>query len=575
MHSGKRNVALFFSMLKKLRWQIIILIVTSISVAGLLMLPEKPQTAFAPQPSEGGIYSEALIGSYSRLNPLLDLNNSADRDIDRLIYSRLVSYDARGFPVPDLADSWGVSQDGKTYNFTIRKDAKWHDGRSVSADDVIFTISLIKSPESIFPQSVKEFWSKIEIIKLNDQAIQFILPESFAPFLDYLTFGVLPQHLLEGTTAAGLPEAGINLSPVGSGPYKFDTLQISDGVVIGVELIANPDYYGKKPFLDRVIFKYFNTSEEAWQAYQTGEVLGVSQITPAILNQALSDPTINVYTARLPELSLILFNLNESELPFFQDEAFRKALYQGLNRNYMVSSVLSGQAIIANGPIFPHTWAYNDKLTTIPYDPEAAIKALKNEKYLILDSGDTVRSDLDGNRLEFTLSHPDDEIHVRLAKIIQDNWAFIGVKVNLEPMPYDDLINDRLETREYQAALVDINLNRTPDPDPYPFWHESEISSGQNYSQWVNRAASEYIERARINPDYSERAKNYKNFQVVFNNDLPALPLYYPVYSFGINSIVWNAQLPPMFDTSDRFQTIGDWYIVTRQTIDLSGETGE
>lgn len=562
-------------MFKKLRWQIIILLVTAVAVTGLLLLPETAQVAFAPKPSEGGEYTEALIGSYSRLNPLLDLNNPADRDIDRLIYSRLVSYDASGLPVADLADSWGVSQDGKTYNFTIRKNAQWHDGTPVTADDVIYTISLISSPGSIFPQSVKDLWAKIQINRLNDKALQFILPESFAPFLDYLTFGVLPQHLLSGVTADHLAEAEINMRPIGTGPYKFDSLIIQGGIVAGVQLSANPDYYGKKPFIEKIIFKYYPTATDAWTAYQAGVVLGVSQITPATLNQALSDPTINVYTARLPELSIILLNLNNPEKPYFEDIAFRKALYQGLNRSYMISSVLGGQAIEANGPIFPNTWAYNDKLTGIEYDPEAAIKALKAEKYLILDSGDEVRSDLDRHKLQFTLTHPNDEIHTRLAEIIQENWAILGVQVDLEALPYDELINDRLRSRNYDAVLVDINLSYTPDPDPYPFWHESEISGGQNYSQWVNRAASEYIERARINPDYTERAKNYKNFQVVFSNELPALPLYYPVYSFGINSIVWNAQLPPMFETSDRFLTISDWYIVTRKTLDLSVDGGE
>lgn len=562
-------------MLKKLRWQIIILVITAISVAGLLMLPENTQVAFAPKPSEGGVYTEALIGSYSRLNPLLDLHNPADRDIDRLIYSRLVSYDASGLPVADLADSWGVSQDGTTYNFTIRKDAKWHDGVAVSADDVIFTISLISSPDSLYPQAVKDLWAKVQINKLNDLAVQFILPESFAPFLDYLTFGVLPQHLLEGVDAAHLAEADLNLAPVGTGPYKFSNLIIEDGQVAGVELVANDDHYGNKPFIQQVIFRYYPTADAAWEAYAAGEVLGVSQITPATLNQALSDPSINLYTARLPELSIIMLNLNDPELPFFQEAVFRKAIYQGLNRDHMISAVLGGQAIIADGPIFPNTWAYNDKLEKVVYDPEAAIKTLKAEKYLILDSGDTVRSDLDGNRLEFTLSHPDDAMHTHLAEIIQENWERLGIKVDLEPLPYNELINDRLETRNYQAVLVDIDLSQTPDPDPYPFWHESEISGGQNYSRWVNRAASEYIERARIDPNYTERAKNYKNFQVVFNAEQPALPLYYPVYSFGINSIVWNAQLPPMFDTSDRFLTISDWYIVTRKTLEISGDSGE
>jgi len=110
-------------MIKKLRWQILIVTVTILIVVGLLLIPDANQVGFAPQASDGGIYSEALVGSFSRLNPLLDQNNPADRDIDRLIFSGLVSYDSRGLPVPELADSWGVSQDGMTYNFSIRSNA--------------------------------------------------------------------------------------------------------------------------------------------------------------------------------------------------------------------------------------------------------------------------------------------------------------------------------------------------------------------------------------------------------------------------------------------------------------------
>ena len=129
--------------MKRLRWQILVVAVTLVVVA-LLLLSQQPITIVTlPEAAPGGIYTEALIGSMGRLNPMLDWNNSADRDINRLIFSSLMKFDARGLPQPDLADSWGVSADGTQYNFSIRQNALWHDGTPVTSDDVLFTIELI------------------------------------------------------------------------------------------------------------------------------------------------------------------------------------------------------------------------------------------------------------------------------------------------------------------------------------------------------------------------------------------------------------------------------------------------
>ncbi len=100
-----------------------------------------------------------------------------------------------------------------------------------------------------------------------------------------------------------------------------------------------------------------------------------------------------------------------------------------------------------------------------------------------------------------------------------------------------------------------------PDPDPYPFWHQAQQISGQNYSMWNDRRASEYLEQARLIPDIGERAKLYKNFQVRFHDQLPALPLYYPVYSYGVASEVKGVRIGPIFEASNRLNTITDWYI--------------
>lgn len=557
--------------MKKLRWQIIIVVVTLGLVAVLLLSQEPGQQLFQAQPSEGGIYTEGLVGSLSRLNPILDLQNPADRDVDRLIFSGLIQFDSQGIPQPDVAQSWGTSQDGRIYNFSIRPNARWHDGTPVTTDDVIFTLEMIKSDISAYPQDIKDFWEEVEINKLDELTLQFVLPEPFAPFLDFMTFKLLPKHLLGDVPPEQIPDADFNLSPVGTGPYKFDRLIVENGRVAGVLLKLYDGYYQEKPFIEQIVFRYYPSSSEALSAYQQGDVLAVSQLTVDVLPSALENPELNVYSGRLPRESMIFLNLGNPEKIFLQDALVRKALLIGLNRQYIVDQIVGGQAIIADSPIFPGTWAYYGDTESIRYNPEAAIALLKEAGYVIPAEGGEVRAK-EGDRLELTLLFPDDPQHETIANQIASDWKKIGVIAALESVPYDTLVGERLENRDYDAALIDINLTQSPDPDPYPFWHQSEITGGQNYSQWDNRSASEFIEQARVTTDSELRKRLYRNFQVVFAKELPSLPLFFPVYSFGVDQQVQGVQLPPLFDFSDRFSNITDWYLVTRRTLEKTPE---
>lgn len=554
--------------MKRLRWQILVVAVTLVIVA-LLLLSQQPVSVITlPEAAPGGIYTEALIGSMGRLNPLLDWNNSADRDINRLIFSSLIKFDARGLPQPDLADSWGVSANGTVYNFSIRQNATWHDGTPVTSDDVIFTIELIKSSASLYPQDIKDLWSQVTVTRLNDKTLQILLPEPFAPFLDYATFGVLPKHILESVPVDQLASADFNLKPIGSGPYKFERLLTSGGQITGVALVVNENYYLTPPFVEQVVFRFYPNSAAAFDAYEQGEVLGVSQISNDVLQSALQEPTLSVYSSRLPQMGIVFLNLNNPTVPFMQNEKVRRALMLGINRNVIVSHILQGQAIIADGPILPGSWAYYDEIEKFPYDPESANQILKEEGYLF-PAGSDVRSK-EGQQLVFTLVHPDDEIHTKIAQSIQADWTLIGVRINLQAVPYDSLLNDFLAPRTYEATLVDLNTTRTPDPDPYLFWHQSEATSGQNYSQWNNRSASEFLEIARTSTNFDDRARLYRNFQVVFAKELPSLPLYYPVYSYGVDAQVQGVQVAPLYDVSDRLALINQWYLVTRRVLEES-----
>lgn len=551
--------------MKKLRWQLLIIILTGL-IVGVLLLEEQPQPVSpleSPEPVMGGVYTEALIGSLMRINPLLNFYNPPDRDVARLIFSGLVRYDATGALQADLAEEWNFSRDGTLYNITLREEAVWHDGQPVTADDVLFTVDLIRNGSDIIPLDLQDFWKDIEVIKLDERVLQFRLPEAFAPFPDYLTFGILPKHLLDGNSLEEMIDHPFNIQPVGAGPYRFDRLIVEDNQINGVVVSAFDDYYGQRPYIDEIVFRYYPDGQAAFQAYQDGQVQGIGLVTPDILSQVLAAPQLSLYTARKPELTIIMFNLKNDEIAFLQDQPVRQALLAGLNRQGIVDRLLNGQAIVADGPILPGTWAYYDGIKHVEFDPTTARDLLKNAGYILASENDVIRTK-DEVALRFSLLYPDDAYHQQIAEAIQGYWTAIGVDVSLEPAPYDILVQDRLEQRDYQAILVDLNLSRTPDPDPYPFWDQAQAAAGQNYTQWDHRVASEYLEQARVTVNLVERAKFYRNFQIIFSQELPSLPLFYPVYTYAVDQEILGVQVGPLYDPSDRFMNVTNWFLAGR-----------
>jgi peptide/nickel transport system substrate-binding protein len=553
--------------MKKFRWQLLIIFLTGL-VVGILLLGEQPQQASSPlsspEPVKGGVYTEALVGSLMRLNPLLSSSNAPDRDVNRLIYSGLIRFDSNGSPQPDLAESWAYSKDGTVYTITLRKNARWHDNQPVTADDVTFTVDLMRKGGDIVSADLQNFWKDIEVVKLDNLVVQFRLPEAYAPFPDYLTFAVLPKHLLDGKTVDQMVDLDFNLHPVGTGPFKFEKLLTENGQITGVVLEAFKDYYAQKPYIEEIVFRYYPDSKAALQAYHDSQVQGIGQVTEDILPKVLAEPKLHLYTAREPEMSMVMFNLNNPEAAFFQDANVRQALLAGINRQAIVDRLLKGQAIVADGPILPGTWAYYEKLEPVKYDPAAAQALLKEAGYTFPTDNDVVRKKGDV-ALRFHITYPDDDEHQLVAEAIKKNWIAIGVDAALDPVPYDILLNERLAKRDFEAVMIDLNLSQTPDPDPYPFWDQGQATTGQNYTQWTNRIASEYLEQARVTVNLQDRVKYYRNFQILFMQELPALPLYYPVYTYAVDQGINGIQVGPLFDTSDRFANVTEWFLPGNQ----------
>lgn len=561
--------------MKKFRWQLLIILITGLIVGVLLIIQQidtEEELTATPSPITGGLYTEALIGNFMRLNPFLSVHNPPDHDVSRLLFNGLVRFDSRGIAQADLAESWGVSFDGTVYNFSLREDVYWHDGEVFDSSDVLFTIDILKSEHALIPADLRAFWSQVEVVVLSQTQLQFLLPEPFAPFLDYLTFGIIPEHLLGGLTLEEMVDHPFNLAPIGTGPFRFQRLLVENGQIVGVVLEAFDRYFLDRPFLDEFIFRYYPNSQDALAAYRRGEVEGIGDVNRVILEDVLREPGLNLFTVRKPLLTMVYLNLNNPQVGFLQDPEFRIALMKSINRSRMIDQVFNGQAIPANGPIMPGTWAYYDDLESVQHDTREARRLFEATGATFDEEAELYRTD-NGLEIAVTLLHPNTDYHRQIAEAIKADWEALGLEVTLVSKSYEQVLAD-MDDRDYQTALVDINLMRSPDPDPYPFWGQAQITSGQNYADWDNRSASEFLEQARMTVDTGERERLYRNFQVLFMREMPSLPLFYSTFTYAVTTDINGVVLGPIFEPSDRFNNVHMWFILTgRETGSVPTET--
>ncbi len=558
--------------MNNIRTQIVIAI-TGLALIGFLLYTQSLGLLVSVSPASGGTYVEGVIGEPRDLNPLLFSHHGPDRDITKLVYAGMLKFDGSGHPTPDLAESWAVTADGLSYTFVMRSGLRWHDGVPLSLDDVIFTIGLMQSPDYPGPVDTGELWRQIAVAKLNNSTLKLTLPEAYAPFLDHVTFPVLPAHMFSGVRSADLKLHPANLSPVGSGPFRVENLSLADGESRAeIALITNPFYHGDTPMLSAIKIKYYLDEYSAIEALRQNEVMGVGGLSQGGIASMLNNDNFNIHSSLLPETKIILLNQQNESLKFFREKKVRLALLLGLNRKYFVNEFLSGQAVLASSPIHPGNWAFNDSLMNVDYDPDNAADLLSESGWALPESdvegiNDNSGLQKDGQDLKFQLLVPNDDLSVVLGEIAVEDWGQLGINAVLQTVEPDILKEEHLDTREFQAIMIDLSLQRTPDPDPYPFWHQTEIESGQNYSGYDNRIISEYLEQARTTPSISARTGLYHMFQKRFVDDTPALLVYHPVYSYVTNKVVNGVHMGPIIEPSDRFNGIANWYIVIRRVV--------
>jgi peptide/nickel transport system substrate-binding protein len=576
---------------RHIRWQVALIFVGVILLGGLMVyLAEAYSVEHEPAP--GGTYVEGMVGSPQYVNPLLCQYNDADRDLCTLVFSGLLRLDERGQVQTDLADSWEVSPDGLVYTFRLRPNARWHDNRPVTAEDVIYTVKLLQDPNFPGMQDVAAMWRTVKAEEVNSLTVQFTLQEPYTPFLQYVTtgnFGVLPHHVLGDVKAADLPTLPFNRKPIGSGPFQVEQFGSSEtGQPQHVLLSAFPGYYGQQPYIAKVDFKFYPDYPSMLAAYRAGEIQGLNKVPTDQLNSVRDTPSLNLYTGPMAGYTMIFLNQGDPALPFFQDQNVRQALLLSLDRRQIIEEVLHGQGLIADSPLIPGTWAYAADLPPVVPNRDRARQLLNEAGWRypvaqvqppargendfvvipptpVAGPNDTPIRVKDSTPISFTLYTNNNPLQVALAQAVAKQWLEIGVQASVVPVQ-TGLRNNYLDPRMYQAALIDVQL--PSDPDPYPFWHETQAESpGQNYSQYRDRDMSEVLEQARRTNDQVQRTSLYHRFQEMFREKTPGILLYYPVYNYGISEKVRNVQIGPIAVSADRFRTLPEWYVITRRVI--------
>ena len=549
--------------MKKFRVPIFISVVAIIVIGVLLFLQrnnEANQNNGDIVVDETGVYIEGLVGNVGRLNPVLSYYSETDAAINKLVYSSLFKQSSEGYPVGDLVESWGVSVDGLEYNFKLREGILWHDGEPLTTNDVIYTIQTMMGADSVAPEDIKTLWNSVEINQYDEYSFKLTLPTPYAPFVDFLNFGIIPYHIYGSMSYADMMNQEQNFEPVGSGPYKFDSLYLEGGVIKGLNLVANENYYLGEPHIKNFNLRLYDTETQLVDAYQGGEINGFLATSGEIFDAAKDDINMQMYTEILPVLNLAVFNLDNSDVLFLQDADIREALLMAVNREWIVNQILGNRAIVADSPIFPDVWGYVPDMVDHNYNPDEAIKILQEKEYTFADTNATMRSNGDIS-MEMTLLYPDDlSVYEEIATFLHESWAELGVSVTLEAMDFNDMVNTKLSTRDFEAALLAYDMRGYPDPDPYMFWHQTQAKTGQNYSVWNNRLASEYLEQARVNTDTDTRRDLYERFQTHFDYEVPAILLYYPTVSYNVSVNIKGVQIGSLYDLTNRFNYVNEWY---------------
>lgn len=538
-----------------LTWLILIVLLGGCVIAQIAGLRGYYQDS---KPAPGGTYSEGILGSFTNANPLY-ATSPVDSSVSKLLFASLLTYDQNNNLVGDLAQDWSSDERGTTYTVHLKPNLTWHDGKPLTAADVVFTYDVIQNPDARSP--LNPSWTGIVVKQLDSRTVTFTLPNQLSAFPYSLTNGIVPKHILGDRQMGALRTLAFNTtSPVGAGPFKFGALEVTGGSPDNreerVALDAFDKYHAGKPKLDRLVVHAFRNEQRliaSWKAQDVNSMTGLSELTPELQK----DKSAQVYNIPLTAQVMTFFRTTEGVLSV---PGVRKALVLATDQQEIIKNLQYSTTPVRE-PLLPGQVGYNAAYVQPSYNLAAAKAELDTQGWVLGKDGIRTQA---GKKLTFNLYAQDNSEYARVATILQKQWRKAGADVQVILQTTSDF-QSTLAYHSYDALLYGISVGK--DPDVYVYWNskQADIRSNNrlNFSEYKSAIADSALQAGRTRSDQALRAVKYQPFLQAWRDDAPAVGLYQPRLLYVTHGKLNGMTENPINTETERFTNVQNWTVRT------------
>lgn len=450
------------------------------------------------------------------LNPITAKDLYASWVTSGSIFESLLEYDLDKVVLkPLLAESYEVSSSGLEMTFRLRGDVHFSDGVAVTVDDIIFTYETVMN-RGVDAARMANYFRDIErVVKIDERVVKFVMRKPYFKSLEMVGgMPILPKHIYEFADPEEFNKHRSNL--VGSGPYVFEKWDVGRKIV----LQRNERYWGKRPKLDKIVYRIITNEVAALQALRSYDIDFMRPDPEQFADCSGDEEFIDKFYCLkywTPGDGYRYIGWNQAK-PFFKDRRVRLAMTHLVDRELIIKHLLKGLGRIITGPFYVFGPQNDPTIEPWSYNPERA-KELLDEAGWVDSDGDGVR-DKNGVPFQFNFMIVSQfPFHERLAKLLKDEAAKVGIE--LIPDPYEwSVFIERINTRSFDA--VTLAWTGAIQEDPYQIWHSSQIENrGSNAVGFRNAEADAIIEKARQTMNAEQRNKLYHRFHQILHKEQP------------------------------------------------------
>ena len=464
-------------------------------------------------------YVASGLGDARILIPFL-ADDSSSGSICALVYNGLTKTDKDLNIVGDLAESWDIEEGGLSITFYLRKNVLWHDGVSMTAEDIKFTYETILDPRTVWPYISSS--PDIPDIKVIDPyTIRFDYEKPYAPALLKFGMGVIPRHIYAGSKDS-IKRSRYARAPIGTGPYKFSRWLSGQYII----LEANQEYFEHPPGIKRYVYRIIADQTVQFLELVSGDVDSMVLNPYQYFYRSDTDrfkEQMNKYRYLAHSYTYIGYNLKD---PLFEDKRVRQALSYAINKKRIIEAVLLGLGESCTGPFIKKTPYYDEMAAAYEYDPEKSAALLRSAGWVDTDKDGVLEKD--GREFRFILAtNQGNQVRQDVATVVQSQWARLGVKAEIQVIAWASFLDQFINKKNFQATILGWSL--PIDPDAYSVWHSDSMRpGGLNFISYSNEKVDELIETGRREFDPDRRGEIYREIHRYIAGDAPYTFLFFP-----------------------------------------------